>query len=163
MFIISDGYINFNEDNNSKNLYFGYKIKKLSSGYIHLGLCTLEASDRSSKCIINDSKSERFSGINISYFSPNCFHIDHYIDSVYGITANHCLSEYEINNLNFSFMLIYDKNQVDKITLKITYDGYEYFNNDLLGLSFQNSIAIPCIGLGSQNSEIQILSKTIYP
>jgi hypothetical protein len=165
LFIESLGLIYLKNEINKDNQYYGVKVKNLSQGFIHFGLCTLRPSkDRSNNCVeIQYDDFYEFHGINISYFAPNCFHFDQYVRGNYEITSNNCLSEYEILEMEFSLKITFDP-QKKMVFLQIHYNGYEYYNFNLRTLANHlYDMAVPCLALGTKNSEIQIINKDTYP
>jgi hypothetical protein len=145
--------------------------KTIGDGGIFTGFCSYNPD----QAVCNNSEEINskvyFSGIAIIYFSENCYHIDQYINNIYWTTPKHCLSQYELEKMVFSFKLVNDQaNGTNYATLLISYDGMEYFNRSLIFVLAEPGASpreLPnsnqCLFMMSQGSSVQFSSTTSYP
>jgi hypothetical protein len=164
LFIESLGVIELKRNLIEQYQYYGLKVKNLSEGFIHFGICMIKTAFRRNNCLlIHNDESYDFHGINISYFAPNCFHFDQYVNGIYEMTSNNCLSEFEILELEFSLKISYDSSK-RMVYLQIFYNGNEYYNYYLRTLAnYQYDYVSTCMALGTKDSQIQFIKKETYP
>jgi hypothetical protein len=83
----------------------------------------------------------KFSGIGITYFGEDCYHIDMYINGAYWTTPKHCLSTYELKNMKFIFKVdsaFTGGNNLADMT--INFDNYDYFVRSNLFINSINAV-----------------------
>jgi hypothetical protein len=174
--IESEGYYSFGGPSQNVPPKINWQVKpwNIIDGGIFFGICGFDNSNPPSSCYTNVDISTMiyFSGISIIYFAPNCYHIDHYLNNQYWTTPRHCLSEFELMKLVFSFSLQYDGKMGSGLAyLYISYDGFEYYNRNNLYVVVDTNIipnvsltqVYPCAALYVPNTEIEIISASTYP
>jgi hypothetical protein len=174
--IQSEGFYSFAGQIQNVPPKINWQVKPLNiiDGGIFFGVCGFDNSNPPSSCYTNVDISTMiyYSGISIIYFAPNCYHIDHYLNNQYWTTPRHCLSEFELLQLVFSFSLQYDGKMGSGLAyLYITYDGFEYYSRSNLYVVVDTNIipnvsltqVYPCVALYVPNTEIEIISASTYP
>lgn len=119
----------------TKEIYWQFVPKIISGGGIFFGMCAYNATDPINNCppAKDTLLSVYFSGIAITYFGDNCYHIDHFVNNGYWTTPRHCLSEYELLNMVFTFHAIDYSKELQKANmfeLDVWYDGFEYYTRE---------------------------------
>jgi hypothetical protein len=170
------GSYEFNQMGNTIPNPITYKVKILnvSGGGIFTGMCATDLSAPTASCIDPTDVTYKiyFSGLAISYFEEDCYHIDHYVNNSYWTTPRHCLSEYELLNMTFSFQIAYDAKLGSNFGyLYITYDGFEYYNRSnifvIADLTYTNAPVLtsvyPCSFLMVPGTSIKYVPSANYP
>jgi hypothetical protein len=174
--IASEGYYSFGGPDQNIPSKITWKVvpKNIIDGGIFLGICAFDNSNPPSSCYndVDISQLIYFTGLSIIYFAPNCYHIDHYLNNMYWTTPRHCLSEFELMNLTFSFSMQYDGKMGSGLAyFYITYDGFEYFNRSNVFVVVDTNIipnvaltqVYPCLALYVENTSVEIVSTLNYP
>jgi hypothetical protein len=158
---IGDGFIIFDDPYNKSNkeiftMNWTIKLRTIGDANMFIGICQFH----SFSCKIGKLDEEVFfSGVSITYFGDNCFHIDHYVNNGYWTTARHCLSEYELKNMSFDYSF---KGNGSDGQLSITYDNFKYYDAKILndkntatGSRVEN--ISPCILLYVKDTELEFV------
>jgi hypothetical protein len=171
----SEDFLDFSTNTyTTKQLLWHVLPRVVKDGGMFFGVCAFDISSPPSTCINTDVVTlVYFSGISISYFGTDCYHIDQYLNNIYWNTPKHCLSETELTNMTFSFKLDYNVSTYggNKAGFFITYDGYENYNRKNMYVNtdttvtpnFSLSGVYPCTYLYTANTSIEFFTSTSYP
>jgi hypothetical protein len=160
----------------SSNLFkkhWQVKLREIGDGLIFLGVCGFDNTSATTCGDVNDKDKflgVYFSGLSITYFGTDCYHIDHYVNGYFWATVRHCLSVYELKNMTFSFQFAYDTGaNGDNGILRINYDGYQYYERMALKVKQDTlngkilNMFYPCATLFIKNTKIQFFDQDTYP
>jgi hypothetical protein len=121
-----------------------------------LGLCVYNTAS----CGVQDYYNHIvFSGLSILYHSTDCYHIEHHYNNIYWTTPRHCLSLFELLNLDFRFDIGLIGNYIN---MTVNYDSWDYYFYDQIWLSKNEltgeilDMASPCVILYVKDSSLQM-------